>query len=212
MASRKIVTVTGYKGGVSKSTSAIHLADYLSDFGPTLLVDCDPNRTAYSRYKRNLQLVENNSKVKKLPFTVVPEKTAAMHISDYKYIVIDTPARPDSDDLKELAEGTNLLILPTQPNSDSFEPMVATARNIEGALYKFLIAIVPSYPSTAGKDMQADLVNAGMPVFDTLIRRAVGFQKAGDAATTVRYLVGEKKLWQDYKQLGKEVMQCLEKS
>ncbi|MGL5077319.1 MAG: ParA family protein [Waterburya sp.] len=49
---RQIITVTGYKGGVAKSTTAIHLADYLSDYGPTLIVDCDQNRTALSRYKK----------------------------------------------------------------------------------------------------------------------------------------------------------------
>lgn len=207
---RQIVTVTGYKGGVAKSTTAIHIADFLSDYGPTLIVDCDPNRTALSRYKNNLELSNSSPAVKKLPFTVVPEKAAAKYVSDFKYIVFDTPARPDSDDLKELSEGTNLLILPTQPNSDSFEPMMKTARDIGSAPYKFLISMVPPYPSTAGKDMQRDLIEAGLPVFNQMIRRAVGFQYAGDKSTTVRYLAGQKTLWQDYKAVGQEVIQFLE--
>ncbi len=207
---RQIVTVTGYKGGVAKSTTAIHIADFLSDYEPTLIVDCDPNRTALSRYKNNLELSNSSPAVKKLPFTVVPEKAAAKYVADFKYIVFDTPARPDSDDLKELSEGTNLLILPTQPNSDSFEPMMKTARDIGSAPYKFLISMVPPYPSTAGKDMQRDLIEAGLPVFNQMIRRAVGFQHAGDKSTTVRYLAGQKTLWQDYKAVGQEVIQFLE--
>lgn len=207
---RQIVTVTGYKGGVAKSTTAIHIADFLSDYGPTLIVDCDPNRTALFRYKNNLELSNNSPAIKKLPFTVVPEKAAAKYVADFKYIVFDTPARPDSDDLKELSEGTNLLILPTQPNSDSFEPMMKTARDIGSAPYKFLISMVPPYPSTAGKDMQQDLIEAGLPVFNQMIRRAVGFQYAGDKSTTVRYLAGQKTLWQDYKAVGQEVIQFLE--
>lgn len=209
---RQIVTVTGYKGGVAKSTTAIGVADYLSDFGPTLIVDCDPNRTALTRYRNNLEIIKNSPKVKKLPFTVVPEKAAAMHVSEYKYIVFDTPARPDSDDLKELAEGTNLLILPTQPNSDSFEPMMKTAQDIGDAPYKFLISIVPPYPSKAGKEMKQDLIDAGLPVFNQMIRRATGFQKAGDKYTTVRYMPGQKALWQDYKEVGKEIISFLENS
>ncbi len=201
---RQIITVTGYKGGVAKSTTAIHLADYLSDFGPTLIVDCDQNRTALSRYQKNLQTND-----KKLPFMVVPEKAAAMHVADYKYIVIDTPARPNTDDLKDLAAGANLLILPTQPNSDSFEPMMETAKDMGNAPYKFLICIVPPYPSTSGKEMQQALIEADLPVFNQTIRRAVGFQKAGDKSTTVRYLTGEKKLWQDYKAVGQEVISFL---
>ena len=38
----KIVTVTGYKGGVAKSTTAIHVATFFSEQGKTILVDGDP--------------------------------------------------------------------------------------------------------------------------------------------------------------------------
>lgn len=41
-----ILTVTGYKGGIGKSTTAFHIATYFSDIGKTVLVDGDPNRTA----------------------------------------------------------------------------------------------------------------------------------------------------------------------
>lgn len=207
--SRQIITVTGYKGGVAKSTTAIHIADFLSDYGATLLVDCDPNRTALSRYKNNLEASKQSSSVTKLPFTVVPEKAAAKYVADFQFIVFDTPARPDSDDLKELSEGTNLLILPTQPNSDSFEPMFSTSRDIGSAPYKFLISITPPYPSTAGKNMQQDLLESGLPVFGQMIRRAVGFQRAGDLNTTVRYMTGYKSLWQDYKLVGQEIIDFL---
>ena len=42
----KIVTVTGFKGGVGKSTTAIHLATYFSEKGKTVLVDGDPLRVS----------------------------------------------------------------------------------------------------------------------------------------------------------------------
>jgi chromosome partitioning protein len=41
----KILTVTGYKGGVGKSVTAVHLATFFSELGKTVLVDGDPNRT-----------------------------------------------------------------------------------------------------------------------------------------------------------------------
>ncbi|MDJ0901225.1 MAG: ParA family protein [Xenococcus sp. MO_188.B8] len=40
----KLITVTGYKGGCGKSTTAIHLATYFSDRGKTLLIDSDQRR------------------------------------------------------------------------------------------------------------------------------------------------------------------------
>ena len=42
----KLITITGYKSGYGKSTTAIHLATYFSDRGKTLLINSDQNRTA----------------------------------------------------------------------------------------------------------------------------------------------------------------------
>ena len=82
----KIITLTGYKGGIGKSCTAVHLATYLSDFGNVLLIDGDPNRTAINWDKRG-----------GLPFDCVDERKAAKEIPGRDYLVIDTPARPDSD-------------------------------------------------------------------------------------------------------------------
>ena len=40
-----VITVASYKGGVGKSTTAIHLAAYLQKKSPTVLIDGDPNRS-----------------------------------------------------------------------------------------------------------------------------------------------------------------------
>lgn len=39
-----IITVASFKGGVGKTTSAVHLAAYFQQDKPTLLIDGDPNR------------------------------------------------------------------------------------------------------------------------------------------------------------------------
>lgn len=41
-----IVTVASFKGGVEKTTTALHLAAYLQSKAPALLVDGDLNRSA----------------------------------------------------------------------------------------------------------------------------------------------------------------------
>lgn len=196
----KIVTVTGYKGGVGKSTTAIHLATFFSERGATVLVDGDPNRTACSWAERG-----------SLPFTVADERRAMKVIGSADYVVIDTPARPDSGDLKELSAGCELLILPTIPDIVSLQPMLETVKDVGEANYRALLTIVPPYPSRDGEVMRKDLDDGGIPVFKTMIRRTVGFQKAALEGTPIRDFKDPRarEAWNDYVALGQEILEIL---
>jgi len=197
-----ILTVTGYKGGIGKSTTAFHIAAYFSDIGKTVLVDGDPNRTAVKWAGRSSE---------PLPFTVVDQRQAMRLAAGAEYLIIDTPARPNSDDLKELAKGCELLILPTSPDVVSLEPMLETARDLENAKYRALITLVPPHPSREGELMRDDLRQEGIPVFETMIRRTVGFAKAALAGRPIRDIedTRTRAAWEDYKALGNEIRKLL---
>lgn len=196
----KIVTVTGYKGGIGKSTTAIHIATYFSDKGQTILVDGDPNRTAVSWSERG-----------SLPFSVADERQAMRLVGDTDFIIIDTPARPNTDDLKELAKGCDLLVLPTAPDVLSLEPMLETVRELGSASYRALVTIVPPYPSKEGEIMRSDLEEGGVPVFKTMIRRTAGFPKAAHLGIPIRDVKDSRfgEAWKDYKALGDEIVEAL---
>jgi chromosome partitioning protein len=191
-----ILTVTGYKGGVGKSTTAIHLAAYFSERGDTVLVDGDPNRTAIAWSERG-----------SLPFMVADERQAMKVVAGKDYVVIDTPARPNSNDLTELAKGCDLLVLPTAPDVLSLEPMLETAKNLGSAKYRALVTIVPPHPSKEGELLQQDLREGGLPVFASMIRRSSGFAKAALAGVPIRDLKDSRLrlAWRDYECLGKEI-------
>ncbi|MEL7011541.1 MAG: ParA family protein [Cyanobacteria bacterium J06588_4] len=195
----KIITVTGYKGGVGKSTTAIHLATYFSEFGKTLLVDGDLNKTSIAWAGRGA-----------FPFEVVNQHKAMKAIGGKDYVIIDTPARPDSDELSELADGCDLLILPTTPDVVSLDPMMQTANDLSNEVaYRVLITIVPPYPNKEGETMRQELQSADVPVFNTLIRRTTGYQKAAMQGVPIRELKSSdlRKAWQDYNDLGKEIQE-----
>ncbi len=196
----KILTVASYKGGVGKSTTAIHLATYFSNRFKVLLLDGDVNRSCIEWADRG-----------KLPFTVADERKAVRLIPDHELIVIDTAARPRTDDLKELAEEADLLVLPTIPDILSLNPMLQTAEALKGirkdAQYRALITANPPAPNTDGEILRADLREAGVPVFETMIRRSLGFGKAALEGIPLRDLKRSQQrlAWADYEKLGKEI-------
>ena len=99
-----IITIASFKGGVAKTTTAVHLAAYLQDRSPTLLIDGDPNRSATGWSRRG-----------QLPFKVVDERQAAKYARDFEHCVIDTEARPEEEDLGALADGCDLLTFRPHP-------------------------------------------------------------------------------------------------
>lgn len=195
-----IITVTGYKGGVGKSTTAVHLAAFFSEKGETLLIDGDPNRTSVKWAARG-----------SLPFKVINEKESARHVAGKDFVIIDTPARPNSEDLKELSDGCDLLILPTPPDILGLEALLETAENVSSANYRALLTIVPPKPSNEGDIMKMELLENEIPAFETMIRRSASFQKAALAGVPVSEIRNSLAAGaaSDYAKLGVEILEVL---
>ena len=193
-----VVTVASFKGGVGKSTTAIHLAAYLQAKASTLLVDGDPNRS-----------VSEWARAGKLPFKVVDERQAALHARSFEHIVIDTKARPDEEDLRALALGCHLLVIPCTPDPLSLRALgltVTALKTIGADRYRVLLTVVPPRPSRDGDDAREMIEQMGLPVFRSAIPRLVAFQRAVLEGTTVGGLKDPRgqQAWEEYQRVGEE--------
>ncbi len=198
---RKIITVASHKGGCAKTTTATELAFFFSSLGPTLLVDGDPNRSATSWAKRG-----------SMPFKVVSEREVARWSALHEWIVVDTKARAEPEDLQELAAGCNLMVLPTVPDSFGLDALNLIVRDlrrlkIPDSKYKVLLAIVPPPPNSFGAEARESL--PAELLFQTTIPRAVVFQKAvldGVSVGAVKKDRRAKEVSRLYEELGREII------
>jgi chromosome partitioning protein len=198
-----IVTVASNKGGVGKTTTAIHLAAYLHTLAPTLLVDNDPNRSAIGWAARSENV---------LPFRVVDINQSLKVGRDYEHVVFDTKARPDGEELKTLAEGCDLMVIPTTPDAMSLEALMNTVnllRGIGAGQYKILLTIIPPYPERDGEEARKMLEAGGYPLFASGIREAKVFKLAALDGKLVNQVKGPRSAacWEDYARAGAEMVQ-----
>jgi len=196
-----IITVASFKGGVGKTTTAVHLAAYLQTLAPTLLLDGDDTRNATAWSQRGTGF----------PFRVADEVQAARLSREFEHTVIDTGQRPQKIDLRALAEGCDMLIIPAVPAGLDTEGLVLTLQALQeiGAdRYKVLLTKVPPAPEPEGPQLRAELTSQKIPLFSVDIPRLKAFDKAFHAGVIVGEIKRERyavRAWQAYQTAGKEL-------
>lgn len=195
-----IVTITSHKGGVGKTTTAVHIAAYLSNLAPTLLLDGDSTRNATKWSQRGPGL----------PCRVASIDQAAKLGRDYKHIVIDTGQKPSMEDLKGAVDGCDLLIVPTVPSALDTDGLGDTLRDLLklGATnYKVLFTKVAPDAIKEAIQLRTLLGQQKVPVFAGEIPRLKAYEKAAAVGTTAEHAEDRKsaRAWEHYAAIGKEI-------
>jgi chromosome partitioning protein len=172
-----ILTVASYKGGVGKTTTAVHLAAYLHSLSPTLLLDGDKTKNATAWSQRG-----------GFPFRVAPIDAASKLARDYAHVVIDTGQRPSDEDLEAAVEGCDLLVIPAVPSaldSDGLGQTIRALKKIKATNFKVLLTRVAHDASKEATELRRLLAGIHAPVFHTEIPRFKAFEKAAAAGGLV---------------------------
>jgi chromosome partitioning protein len=198
-----ILTVASYKGGVGKTTTAVHLAAYLNSLSPTLLLDGDQTRNATAWAQRG-------ELSKKFPFRVAPIDQAAKLAREYTHIVIDTGQRPSPEDLQAAAEGCDLMVVPAVPSAldtDGLGQTIRALKAIKGVSFKVLLTKVAPDASREATELRELLWSFEAPVFSTSIPRLKAFEKAAGSGVIVMDADDRNaaRAWTAYESVGSEL-------
>ncbi len=171
------ITVCGQKGGVAKTCTSIHLASVWHSEGKKVcIVDADKNRSALAYASRG-----------NLPFPVFPVSSAAKASRSSEIVITDGQASSDQEELKHLAYGSDLVILPTTAKARSVELTVELANLLSNLKVNHAVVIVKVdfRQQKAAQQAKTALENFGLYVFDTFIPLLSAFDKAEASGNAV---------------------------
>jgi chromosome partitioning protein len=194
-----IVSIVSFKGGVGKTTTAVHISEVLNRKAPTLLVDGDPNQSALAWQGRG-----------KLSFHLISENELTKHAGKFKHIILDTPARPTTEELKTISKESDLVIIPSQPDAlslDALIKLVTSLKEIKAKNFKVLFTLVPPL-SHAGHEAKELLKGLEIPFFKTEIYRRAVCGRAALKGITVNEMKDGKDALKEFQAVAKEILSC----
>ena len=197
-----VISVASLKGGVGKTTTAIHIAAHLALAGQrVLLADGDRIRTATAWARGG-----------HLPYPVMPITALARWVSQYDAVVMDTEGGVENGKLIEYAQSSDLILLPTSPDINGLDGASQTAEVLRaGGVPTSQSAAVLTMVRPGGmKDLNArkGLAEMGLPVLKASVRISEAFRDASNAAILVRDVKTDMALrcWRDYQNVTAELL------
>lgn len=200
-----IIGVVSRKGGVGKTTLAVHFAGLLAKDGPTLLVDEDDTRNATAWAKRK-SLTET--------FTVTGMQGLAREAPKHKHVIIDSRGGMAEEDIRDLYEGADRIVVPASAEFMVLDTLVQTRDVLapllpEGDLGKLRVVMTMVRPGRKLEEAREALSAYNLAPLEATVRYSEAFKDATDQGVLVRDVKGNKlagDCWRDCEAVLKEVL------
>lgn len=207
----RVLAITSEKGGVGKSTLAVHLAGAFQERGQaTVLIDEDGRVGSSLRWAQRAD--EQRAGGPGLGFPVLaPDDVKPRKLAAADAVLIDTEGRPKRKDLRRLAQRADLILVPSGVSALELDAtrelmdFLLEAGDV-GRRTRIVLTRVPPV-GHAGEDARENLRDEGLTVCNTLVRQYAAYQKAAELGTLARDVRGARAgaAWADILSLSREL-------
>lgn len=198
-----VISIGNKKGGVGKTTTAVQLAQAIGKQGKTVLLDADEDLQCAVKWRSGTSADWTFEALRYSEATEADTRGAA-------FLVLDTKGGEAGGDLLQLAQQSDLLIIPTKPDGLSTDGLLETLHDLIAAGVKNYRVLIVANEGTRGEELRESLAEQGIPVLNTIVRKSVA---VGDAVAGRMPLDGfnqySKRVALDYSAVAREVLSCV---
>lgn len=172
----KTIALLSQKGGVGKTTLALHLAVGWTQRGVNVaLIDIDPQVSAAKWGDRREAVLPV---VRAVPEKRLPQELETIRRAGGEVAVIDTAPRADAVIL-EVGEIADLVVIPCRPSILDFEALADTLKLVRTTGVPILTVLNAVVPHVSDTELAADAIaQLGAAVCPVRIHRRVAFARA----------------------------------